>query len=261
MTKPMSRAHRVFLSLFAACAVLATSAAAADRGALWRIAHDQCVPNEEAHQNPAPCAHVDVRGGIDRGYVILKDRVGIAQFLLIPTRRIAGIESPDLLAPGSFNYWAAAWQNRTYVMAAIKHDLAWDTIGLAVNSALSRSQDEFHIHIDCLAPEVRALLAVHRTEIGTTWAELAFDLRGERYFARRLAAADLPRQDPLTLLASGVPGAGQHMGQETLVVAGVTFAPGQNGFVLLAARANPASGNLAHGENLLDHSCALATLN
>jgi CDP-diacylglycerol pyrophosphatase len=46
---------------------------------------------------------------------------------------------------------------------------------------------------------------------------------------------------------------------ETLVVAGVTFAPSRNGFVLLAARADPATGHSAHGEDLLDHSCALAT--
>jgi CDP-diacylglycerol pyrophosphatase len=145
VTKPMSRARHVCLTFFATCAVLATSVAAADRGALWRIAHDQCAPDEEAHHDPAPCVRVDLKGGIDKGYVILKDRVGIAQFLLIPTRRIAGIESPDLLAPSAPNYWAAAWQNRTYVMAAVKRNLAWNTVGLAINSALSRSQDEFHI--------------------------------------------------------------------------------------------------------------------
>jgi CDP-diacylglycerol pyrophosphatase len=129
-------------------------------------------------------------------------------------------------------------------------------IGLAINSALSRSQDEFHIHIDCLQPDVRARLAAYRAEIGTRWRELPFDLRGKHYFARQLA--DLAVEDPLKLLASGVPGAARNMGQETLVVAGATFAPGRDGLVLLAARADPAGGNLAHGEDLLDHSCALA---
>jgi CDP-diacylglycerol pyrophosphatase len=257
VTKPISRARHVCLTFFAACAVLATSVAAADRGALWRIANDQCVPDEEAHHDPAPCLRVDLKGGIDKGYVILKARVGIAQFLLIPTRRIAGIESPDLLAPSAPNYWAAAWQSRTYVMAAAKRDLAWNTVGLAINSALSRSQDEFHIHIDCLRPDVRGLLAADGAEIGMNWAELPFALHGKRYVARRLD--DLAAHDPLKLLANGVPGATHNMRQETLVVAGVTFAPGRNGFVLLAARADPAGGNLAHGEDLLDHSCALAT--
>lgn len=232
------------------------SVAAADRDALWKIAHDQCVPDEEAHGNPAPCARVDLRGGLGRGYVILKDIVGVAQFLLITTHKEAGIESPDILAPNAPNYWAAAWQNRTFVAATAKHDLAWDMIGLAINSQPARSQDQFHIHIDCLQPDLRALLAAHIGEIGAKWAAFPFPLYGGHYVARRLA--DLTTGDPFKLLAEGVPGAAQHMGQETLVVAGVSFAPGKNGFVLLAARADPASGYRAHGASLLDHGCALA---
>jgi CDP-diacylglycerol pyrophosphatase len=261
----MSRWHRdhpfsartivaLFGVVLAACASLAASG---DRDALWKTVHDQCVPDEQANDNPAPCARVELRGGVDRGYVIFKDRVGATQFLLVPTRKISGIDSPDLLLPNSPNYWAAAWQNRTYVSAAAKHDLAWDMVGLAINSVLSRSQGQLHIHMDCLQPDVRAALAAHMGEIGRTWAKLPFDLRGARYFARRLA--DLAIHDPFKLLASGMESAAQNMGLETLVVVGVMFAPGQNGFVLLASQADPALGNLAHGVSLLDHSCALAT--
>jgi CDP-diacylglycerol pyrophosphatase len=244
--------HR-FIFLFAGL-MLTAPLAAGDRDALWKIMHDRCVPDEQTHNNPAPCARVDLDGGPDKGYVILKDRVGVAQYLLIATRKIAGIESPDILVAGSPNYCAEAWQNRTFVAAAAKHDLAWDGIGLAINSEPARSQDQFHIHINCLQPDVRASLAAHRGEIGTTWAELPFDLHGGHYFARRLA--DIASEDPFELLASGITGAAQHMGEETLVVAGVSFEAGQSGFILLAARATP--GYPAHGEDLLDHSCALA---
>src|SRR5579883_380118 len=242
---------------FAACAfVLAISIAhAGDPDALLKIMHDQCVPDEEVHHNPAPCVRVDLNGGMDRGYVILKDRVGVAQFLLIATRRISGIESPDLLAPDMPNYWADAWQNRTFVSAAVQRNLPADEIGMAINSALARSQNQFHIHIDCLRPDVRALLAVHRDEIGLNWVELPFDLPGGHYFARRL---DNLSADPFRLLAQGVAGAAQHMREETLVVAGLVFAPGHDGFVLLSSHADPAKGERAHGEDLLDHSCALA---
>jgi len=260
----LRRRNRAFLArigfavLGSGAVFLATAslAASGDRDAMWKTVHDQCVPDEQANDNPAPCVRVDLNGGVDKGYVILKDRVGATQFLLIPTRKISGIDSPDLLAPNSPNYWAAAWQNRAYVSAAAKHDLAWDMLGLAINSALSRSQDQLHIHMDCVQPDVRAALAAHIGEIGTTWAKLPVDLRGAPYFARWLA--DLAIQDPFKLLASGMASAAQDMADETLVVAGVTFAPGQSGFVLLASRADPALGNLAHGENLLDHSCALA---
>jgi CDP-diacylglycerol pyrophosphatase len=48
------------------------------------------------------------------------------------------------------------------------------------------------------------------------------------------------------------------MGQNTLVAVGETFADGTDGFVLLDDRADLAAGDHASGEELLDHSCALA---
>ena len=220
--------------------------------------HDKCVPNQEILHDPAPCARVDVTRGEARGYVILKDIRGKTQFLLIPTQRISGIESPDLLAPDAPNYWVAAWENRNFVSARTGRGLAWDMIGLAINSSSSRSQDQLHIHIDCLRPDVRSLLAEHSAEIGATWKKLPFVLAGQDYFARRLAAANLANENPFKLLADGLPSAAQDMGQETLAVVGVSFAPGENGFVLLAAKASAAPGRGAHAEHLLDHSCAVA---
>ena len=170
--------------------------------ALWKIAHDKCVPDQVAHHNPAPCALVDLQGGEAQGYVILKDIRGIAQFLLIPTRQITGIESADLLAPDAPNYWAAAWEGRRFMPARLKRDIAWDKVGLAINSSLARSQNQLHIHIDCVRPDVRSALAAGIGEIGTVWAPLSFDLAGHRYFGRRLAASDLAKQNPFKLLAT-----------------------------------------------------------
>lgn len=223
--------------------------------------HDKCVPDEQNNGKPGPCVLVDINHGIDDGYAILKDRVGKTQFLLIATRRISGIESPDLLMPDAPNYWAAAWTARRFVVAAAHRDLGWNMIGLAINSASARSQDQLHIHIDCLLPDVRVLLAQQIDAIGTAWKKLSFPLAGERYFARRLDAKALAKDDPFKLIASGVDGAGKNMGAETLVVAGAAFAPGQNGFILLADRADPTIGDRAHGEDLLDHACALANDN
>ncbi len=69
---------------------------------------------------------------------------------------------------------------------------------------------------------------------------------------------ELGPADPFVLLAEGVPEAQQEMGLHTLVVIGATFADGSPGFVLLNRRADPAMGDLASGEELQDHSCALA---
>jgi CDP-diacylglycerol pyrophosphatase len=245
------------VAIAAGLSIAAPNIAFADRNALWTIVHDQCVPEQESHQDPAPCTAVALDGGQPRGYAILKDRNGATQFLLIPTRRIAGMESPDLLAPDLPNYWPAAWDAKRFVEARAKRALAWDMIGLAINSVLARSQDQLHIHIDCVQPDVRAALAAHSGDIGRTWTELPFDLRGRRYFAMHLDAAGLAAQDPFKRAASGLVASGD-LARETLVVIGANFAEGEKGFVLLAGKADPLKGDFGHGEDLLDHACGLA---
>jgi len=54
-----------------------------------------------------------------------------------------------------------------------------------------------------------------------------------------------------------VPEARANMGEYTLVVAGATFA-GKPGFIVLADRADLLRGDVANGESLQDHSCAVA---
>jgi CDP-diacylglycerol pyrophosphatase len=229
---------------------------AADRTVLWRIVHDKCVVDQQAHGAPAPCALVDIAGGEDNGVAILKDIHGIAQHLAIPTRRIAGIESPDILDPALPNYWRAAWAARAYLNAGLPHELPRDAMGLAINASSRRSQDHLHIHIDCVAPDVRAALGAYVGRLTADWHVLPFKLAGRLYWARRLDSADLSDAAPFRLLADGVAGAKGQMAQETLVAIGASFAPASPGFILLADHADPDAGG--HGEDLLDASCAVA---
>lgn len=247
------------LVLAAALVVLsALRTIAADPDALWKIVHDRCVPNEQQTSQPAPCALVDLEGGADRGYAVLKDLVGVAQFLLIPTARLGGIESPELLAPDAPNYWDAAWQARRYVESRVQHELPRDAIGLAINSASGRTQAQLHIHVDCLRLEVRAFLRAREGEIGPGWSPPSFRLAGHPYRAMRIAGEALGGADPFKLLAEGVPGAKESMASQTLVMTGASFADGGDGFYLLADRADLLAGDRASGEELLDHDCALA---
>src|SRR5262249_5698130 len=114
--------HRHAAAL-AAIALSALPASAADPDILWKIVHDQCVPNEEQHQVSTPCAEVDLAGGAERGHVVLKDIKGNTQFLVIPTARVTGIEDAALLAPKAPNYWAPAWAARFYVFARAHKEL------------------------------------------------------------------------------------------------------------------------------------------
>ena len=241
--------------------LLIPGARAADPSALWHIVHDRCVPNEVQHGDPAPCALVDLAGGPAGGpaggYVVLKDIVGATQFLLLPTARIGGIESPELLAPDAPNYFQDAWEARRFTEARAPAPLSREDLSLAINSALGRTQNQLHIHIDCLRQDVRDALAQHLAGLGDAWAPFPVPLAGERYIARRVIAPDLRGANPFLLLAASSPAARAHMGEYTLVAVGASFA-GRPGFVLLADRAEPARGNFASGEELQDHKCALA---
>ena len=233
-------------------------AAQADPNALWNIVHGQCVPDERQHGDPKPCAEVDLKHGVAVGFAVLKDIRGATQFLLIPTRQIGGIESRALLEPHAANYFADAWRARHLVEKVLGHAMPRDTLSLAINSESSRSQNQLHIHIDCLRADVRDALHRERAEIAGLWMPLPALLAGHRYRAMRVTGRSLNGHNPFKLLAWGVPGARAAMGSHTLVVVGMRFARGAPGFVILDDRTNSAHGDNAGGEELQDHACALA---
>jgi CDP-diacylglycerol pyrophosphatase len=224
------------------------SSASADPNALWRIVHGQCVPHWEAFHSPLPCVSVDEV----RGYAILKDRVGATQFLLIATAQVTGIEDPAVLAPDAPNYFSEAWEARGNVEALAGRALRREDLSLAINSVAGRTQNQLHIHIDCVSPEAAAALAAHGAAIGESWAPLPVRLAGHEYRAMRVETLDRPGADPFDLLGGG------DRARESLVVVGATFANGNPGFYLLETQADPATGNRGAGEELQDHSCAVA---
>ena len=143
----------------------------------------RCVPNQLQNGDPKPCASVDLNGG----YVILKDRRGLTQYLLIPTMRVSGIESAYLLAPGAPNYFADAWRERGYVERAAGRALPRPAISLAINSAEGRSQNQLHIHIDCIRADVQEVLGRELSMIADAWAPLSEPLvAGHHYRAIRV---------------------------------------------------------------------------
>lgn len=244
----------------AACAgalvalLVAACPACADENALWYIVSEQCVPDQQRFHVPKPCEEVDLAGGA----VVLKDRVGGTQFLLMPTARITGIESAEILAPDAVNYWDAAWRARHFVDERAHRELPRDAIGLAINSASGRTQNQLHIHVDCMRFDVMAALRDHSDAIGPTWTKFPVPLAGHDYQAMRIDQPELGGINPFVLLADGLAGARADMARYTLVVVGES-AHGREGFVVLADRASPATGNFGSGEELQDHACAVAT--
>ena len=233
----------------------AGGAQAGDPDALWKIVHGQCEPHGRDGGDPSPCIRLDPRP--EAGYAVLKDRVGVAQFLVIPTSRLTGVESPELLAAGSPNYWAFAWAVKPLVEERLHRSLARDQLVLTIHSAFGRSQSQLHIHVDCIRADIRDSIRRHLGEIGEHWAKLEVPLDDHPYWARRITGETLGERDPFKLLAEDMPWTREQMDRQTLAVTGATFDDGSLGFVVLADHANLAAANRGHAEELQDHDCAV----
>jgi len=232
----------------------AEDAASSHGNALWHIVHELCTPDMKTSGNPAPCVSVDFAGG----YAVLKDIQGKTQYLVIPTARVTGIESPDLLAPGSPNYWAAAWKARKLVEDRIGHPVPREDIGLAVNSVFGRTQQQLHIHIDCVRPDVRDALQQAGDRIGPGWTAIDLGAYQHHFNARWIGGNELGSRDPFKILNETDPVAHADMGKETLALVGASHPDGTPGFILLSDPGDGTPNDQAAAEELLDHSCKVA---
>lgn len=251
---PRGRAFAILVSV-ALTLTLALAALAlhrhAQRDRLRLIVQEQCVPRWLATHQPAPCSSVTLLGSGPgaQGYAVLHDRKGGAHFLLIPTRTVGGIESPEARRSEAPNYFDEAWREREVLETVAGVPLPRTAVGLAVNQLRARSQDQLHIHISCLRANVILALRQEAPHIGLRWTPV--DLGGYSYSALRVMGEQLGPVNPIRLLADGIPGAQGRLADYTLLVAGEAFAEGP-GFVLLAAQGVPGA------ELLLDSSCAVA---
>jgi CDP-diacylglycerol pyrophosphatase len=253
----------VVMAMISFCAAFLLLAAEASqrnlpRNALWELVHNICVPGQSMRRDPNPCLEVDLTGGMENGFAILRDPRGGTQFLLIPTASISGIESPAVRNPNGTNYFALAWEVRTRLDDTLHLTIPRDDIGLAINSVVSRSQDQLHIHFSCIRADVWETLHEHEREIGNQWAPFNFSLVGHRYTAMWVSGEHLKPHNPFRLLAEGLPDAARDMGNRTLVVVGLTRTNGTKGFIILAGQVNKDHGDLANGEELLDNACHIA---
>jgi CDP-diacylglycerol pyrophosphatase len=119
---------------------LQTSALAGNPNKLWEIVHDECVPSKLRTGDPSPCAVVNLHSGVGHGYAALKDLVGEAQYLLIPTSRISGIESPSILAPDAPNYFSLAWRWRSLIERRLRRPVPRATASVSPSTRPRRAR-------------------------------------------------------------------------------------------------------------------------
>ncbi|HTX50615.1 MAG TPA: CDP-diacylglycerol diphosphatase [Caulobacteraceae bacterium] len=249
--------------LLAACGLIVLAGLAAwrtglarrvDSNALWRVVHNLCVPDEASNHSPTPCVAVDLA----KGYAVLRDERGATQVLVIPTAKVTGIEDPAVLKPDAPNYWQDAWDARQYVEQSAHRPIPRDDIGLAINSLYGRSQNQLHIHVDCLDPYAKRELDAALGRLGPAWVDRVH-IRYRDYRALWIPEASLATTNLFRRAVEGDPAARRDMSRETLALLPETSPSGARGFVLLEDRAS--IGYEGHAENLLDHKCRFLTSN
>ncbi|NIG21086.1 CDP-diacylglycerol diphosphatase [Pantoea sp. Al-1710] len=215
--------------------------------ALWQIISEKCVPNLAKSGNPAPCQQVNTA----QGYVTLKDLNGPLQYLLMPIEKITGMESPIILEPTTPNLFAAAWLQRS-LLAKKRGALIDDSaLSLAINAQYGRTQNQLHIHISCLRPDVRQRLDALSPKLNEQWQPAT--LRKHRYLIRTLSTAELAQQSVFIRLATEVPNARSEMGKYGMALAELP----DGRLALLALERNWLMLNSGSAEELQDHQCQI----
>lgn len=215
-----------------------------------QIVQNQCVINWTQHHDPTPCERVFLADGNAEsvGYAVLADPDGGAHYLLIPTQSMSGTDSSELLDPNLPNYFAEAWRAKDLLSKFVGHPVPSSDVGLAVATAATRTQHQFHIHIECLRPEVVASIKSAAPSLSDRWS--AVTVAGFPFQAARLSGQTLDVSNPFEMVAGLSPDARHHMGNYTVVVAGVQYPDGP-GFVVL-------TGTGPSGDLLMDSGCTVA---
>jgi CDP-diacylglycerol pyrophosphatase len=245
------RLRLIVATLLALTAMPAARAANPARDVLW-AALQGCVLAKKAAGRSFPCLAVDLGEAGRPGTAVLRAPGQPTHTVVMPTDTVSGIEAAVLKGPSGAAYWRAALAARHYVSDALQGRLPVGAVGLEVNSVGGRSQDQLHIHLDCLRPRVMAALRAHGAAVGPDWSPFPVMLEEERYMALRVPAAAADAFNPFAALAQ-VPGWRSGLHDASFAAVAADPDDPRSGMIILAYRAPDASA-----EDLMDHGCRIA---
>ncbi|WP_342109208.1 CDP-diacylglycerol diphosphatase [Methylobacterium sp. SI9] len=221
------------------------------RDVLW-VALQGCVLAKKAAGRSFPCLSVDLGDAVRPGTAVLRAPGEPTHTVVMPTDNVSGIEAPVLQGPRGVAYWKAALDARHFVTDALKDRLPIAAVGLEVNSVDGRSQDQLHIHLDCMRRSVMAALKAHGSAVGETWAPFPVPLADDDYLALRVPADAVERFNPFEAL-SRVPGWRGRLHDVSFAAVAADPDDPASGMIVLAYRMPEASA-----EELMDHECRVA---
>ena len=232
--------------------LLLTGCARSD--ALWGVVDNLCMIHYQQTSNPAPCQQIYRIPGKDGGISIIQNPRYPYHFILVPTVALAGIESSRLLVDGTPDYFGYAWLMRYRLAAVYGKPVPDDMLGMAINSAYGRSQNQLHIHLTCLREDVRRQLLAERPYIQEQWQPLPDKLLGHQYYSRRVVQPTAMGIYPIRSLARNFHLTSPQLAEYGIAMVSTKF-DGQQGFILLATKRD--RDNRASVESLLDRDCAI----
>ncbi|HEX3913323.1 MAG TPA: CDP-diacylglycerol diphosphatase [Steroidobacteraceae bacterium] len=220
------------------------------RDALRQLVQNQCLVHWRDHKDPSPCESITLSSPQpdSPGYAVLEDPQGGAHYLVVPLQTMSGTDSGELLDPDLPNYFADAWGARSLLNKFVGHAVPRTAVGLAINTARARDQNQFNIHVECLRPDVFDALHAAAPHLTDQWSPVT--VIGSTYQAMRIADSSLAAINPFELLARLSPDARRHIESYTVLIAGMQYSDGA-GFVILTSTGPTA-------ELLLDPGCTVA---
>jgi CDP-diacylglycerol pyrophosphatase len=234
------------VALAASCSFLAISYGGLDPSSLWAV-EANCMAVKRSTGLAFPCVEVALPTSNDTGWVLLKSPKSATEFLLSPAEPVGGLEDVLAVQQRARALWQRAWEARRHVGVILRRQLNWDDVGLAVNSATTRTQDQFHIHIECVAAQTKAVLATLTWPESSAWRP-GLHLGGADYWVRRLAPEVLGLANVVQLVRE-IPAAPKSLRRASVALIGVTKPNHEDGLLLLA------NFDDVPAEDLLDHRC------
>ena len=172
---------------------------------LWQVVQQACLD-----------AQVDSSMCVLQGHsIVFKTNQTPPHYLLIPSTPLSGIEAPALWNSAYPAYFSEAWRLR-YLAGARLGTRPAAQIGIALNSACNRTQNQLHVHMNCIKPSVLTELHAKQGQIQTQWRDIV--INQQPYRAKRMPGADIPN-DLLSDIAQTDPDAARHPDQQTLFAA------------------------------------------
>lgn len=211
-----------------------------DRTALWSVIHRLCVPASYIGFS-FPCLRVDRA----QGYAVLRSLAQSRPDIIVaPTVFIEGVESLPAMRGVYPNLWKAGWISRDLLTKYSHRELAWNEVILAVNSKMTRSQDQLHLHVGCIDRKLRDFISEEAGRRGANWRFVGPSGKFPDIYLKYLNK-EAVNSDVFAMINNEIPASLNSAELQTIALAGVEIGSWQGYALIVTLHPEPAERFLA----------------